>query len=155
MATADAGSETATFVMVLPEKPLSQQANGRRKYQQRIGATAAARFVGRSSFTGEVYVRITYCQEGPPKQDIDNIIKSIVDALKGVVMSDDIMVRQCSADRIFLDRDFTISDRSRSVEAHNALAALLAQGAPDILYIEVGVAPDQRIAFGPMREMTG
>ena len=154
MIVADADRVREPFVLVLAERPLSQQAKFRSRYQQRVAEAAAARFKGQLQFAGDIYFRITYCQPWPPRQDIDNIIKPLIDALKGVLFPDDAAVRQCAVERILLDRSFTISDRFRTAEAYNNLAELLAQGVPDILYVEVGTAPEQQMTFGPLREVS-
>jgi crossover junction endodeoxyribonuclease RusA len=146
--------ERAPFVLILDERPLSQQARFKSQYQQRVQIAAKKAFDGQPVFPGDVYVRITYCQSGPPRQDIDNIIKPLLDALKGVIFADDVFVRQCTAERIFLDRSFTISDRFRSDEGFRDLSELLDQGVADILFIEVGTAPAQHMTFGPLMEVS-
>lgn len=44
---------------------------------------------GTAWLDGDVGVRITFRMAGPRKSDIDNLIKSVLDALNGIVYKDD------------------------------------------------------------------
>jgi hypothetical protein len=82
---------------------------------------------------------------------VDNIIKPILDAMKGTVFVDDAAVRQCIAESIYLPDGFTVADNNRPSPGFDALSNLLTAGEPPhFMYVEVGTAPEQRIAFGPL-----
>lgn len=141
------------FVLVLPFRPISQAAGGRRAYQERLRTEAAAALLGRSQLSGSLYARITYLHRAPSTQDVDNIVKRILDALKGLAFADDGAIRQCLAERIWLTEGFTISERNRPSTGYARLAALLYDNdVHHITYIEIGQAREQLISFGPVGE---
>lgn len=140
------------FVLVLPFRPASVQGEGRAKYQARLKQEVTTAFVGREQLRGNLYVRITYFHRVKTRRaDVDNIIKPILDAMKGTVFVDDAAVRQCIAESIYLPDGFTIADTRRPSPGFDALSDLVTAGdLPHFLYVEVGAAPEQRIAFGPL-----
>jgi hypothetical protein len=84
-------------------------------------------------------------------QDVDNIIKPILDALKGTVFEDDVQVAQCVVTRIDLTRDYSLSDANIRNDVYEVMLDLIFDPAGDhILYIEVGEQNAQRAVFGPV-----
>ena len=79
------------FEFVIDGPPVSQQTRRRkrvREWTQEVKNVAQSRWTTQSPFVGEVKVVITYFYEDAAL-DVDNIPKPILDALKGLVYSDD------------------------------------------------------------------
>jgi hypothetical protein len=83
---------------------------------------------------------------------VDNIVKPILDALTGVVYSDDFLIAQSLVSRVEVDReDYTIADQWASAESFADLTDLLTNSAVNyIIYIEIGHIDRNRIVFGPI-----
>ena len=152
MTEAATDSRQLPFVLVLPFRPASAHGKGRAKYRARLKQEVTTAFVGREQLRDSLYVRITYFHRVKTRPaDVDNIIKPILDAMTGTVFVDDAAVRQCIAERIYLPDGFTVADNYRPSPGFDELSELLTAGEPPhFLYVEVGIAPEQRIAFGPL-----
>jgi Holliday junction resolvase RusA-like endonuclease len=77
-----------TFAMVLPRRPISAKGRLNEKYHEAIHAEAQQRHGGKEMLKGELYCRISWFHKEATTQDVDNIAKRIIDALKGVVFPD-------------------------------------------------------------------
>jgi hypothetical protein len=152
MAEVETDSWQPPFVLVLPFRPASAQGGGKAKYQARLKHEITRAFGGREQLRGDLYVRITHLHRVKTRRaDVDNIVKPILDAMKGTVFVDDAAVRQCITESIYLPDGFTVADNNRPSPGFDALANLLtAEDPPHFMYVEVGTAPGQRIAFGPL-----
>ena len=89
----------APFEFVLGERAVSQQTRAtqsRNKWMQKVRSAASAHWTGESPVTEPVAVTITcfFAQDAFTKDvpDVDNIPKPILDALNGLVYSDDAQV---------------------------------------------------------------
>jgi len=143
------------FALVLPFRPISSQSSGRVAYQARVRRAAVEAFGDRSPLEGPLYARVTYLHLGPSTQDIDNILKRLLDALKGVVYADDGTIRQCLVERIAIAERFVVAQQHQPPGIVGQLIGLLAAEHPHITYIEVGHATDQVVWFGPIRGEVG
>ena len=120
------------FEFVIGGTPVSQQARRRervRAWTQEVRSVARQYWDAQPSVAGAVAVRITYFYDRTPL-DVDNVAKPILDALKGLVYSDDSQV----ADLLCRKRDLNAELRIR-----NASATLLdsLRDAEPILHIAV------------------
>lgn len=82
------------FEFVIDGPPVSQQARNRSRvaeWTRTVQDVAESTWENEPPYSGEVAVTITYLFEGT-SLDIDNVPKPILDALKGVVYSDDSQV---------------------------------------------------------------
>ncbi len=147
-----AATDESPFALLLPIRPISSGSGGKQRFQERIRAAATEAFGGRARLRGSLYARITYLHLQPAMQDVDNLIKRILDAMKGIVFDDDGEVRQCLAERIAVADRFTIAERRRPSGIVDRLLEFLAEGQPHITYIEVGHAARQALSFGPIGE---
>lgn len=120
--------------------PISLQArNAASKARWRAKVLAAATAVWPSSkapIDHAVMARITYFYEGP-SLDTDNMVKPILDALKGLVYGDDRQVSEAHARK----RDINGSFRIRGLSPHLAMA--LSKGT-EFLHIEIFEEPDHQ-----------
>jgi len=124
--------------------------DGRPKFAEAVKRAAQAWSAQAALLQGDLYTRIAWFHNVPTTQDVDNIIKPILDALKGVVYEDDRLVSQCLATRVNAAEEYTISDRHISREIHEQLLDLLAEDCDHILHVEVGPVSEQRVTFGPI-----
>ena len=86
--------------VLIPRRPLSLQANNRKLQQWKVFVRSEAEKVWTEPtiHSGDLHVTIVYlCGETPP--DVDNIIKPIQDALRGLVYSDDAIVADVDSHR--------------------------------------------------------
>lgn len=87
-----------SFAVLVP--PLSQQANSKskRQYQMTVAKAASSSVVSPVQTDERIKIEIDWFSEGfQNKPDVDNIIKPILDALKGVVFVDDNQVESVKA----------------------------------------------------------
>ena len=80
---------------------------------------------------------------------MDNIIKPIVDALKGIIYKDDSLISQCLSVRIDLEKPYQVSNDNIS-DDYQEMVDLINSGGKDVLYIEVGNTISQQAVFGPI-----
>ena len=89
------------FEFLIPDRPLSVQARRRQRKQewQQFVAEEAAKTWERSPIADKnLQCTLIYlCGDDP--NDIDNIVKPILDALKGLVYEDDILITDVEARR--------------------------------------------------------
>jgi hypothetical protein len=140
------------FGLVLPFRPISLQGAGRLKYQVRLKEHALIAFAGREPLRGKLYVRVIYFHRVMRKKaDVDNIIKPILDALKGVVFADDSAIRQCYAESIYIPDGFVLGESKEASPIFDELLRLVGdERIEHFMYIEVGIAPEQTFSFGSM-----
>lgn len=102
------------FEFVIDGPPVSQQARRRsrvKEWTQQVQSVVERRWETEPPFVGEVMVTITYLYEGA-SLDVDNISKPILDALKGLVYSDDTQVSDLLCRKRDLKGDLRIQDPS-------------------------------------------
>jgi hypothetical protein len=139
------------FAMVVAERPISSDARFKDRFQARLQAHARRRFAGQERLDGALYIRILWLHRLPTNQDIDNIAKRIVDALKGVIYDDDHTIESCLTRKILYTPDTIIysGDEDAPPGTIDELASMIARDEPHILYVEVGRSTAQQITFGP------
>lgn len=112
--------------------PVSVQGSGEAKrfWQQRVTRAAMeARPNGQSSSFDDLVLRVAYFYVYAPAADLDNVVKPLQDALKGVAFDDDIQV----VDLIASMRRKGVSDR---MPMRPVLASALGGGS-DFVYVTV------------------
>jgi hypothetical protein len=141
-----------TFAMVVPARPISLDARFKDRFQARLQAKALQSFVGQQRLGGDLYIRILWLHRQPTIQDIDNIAKRIVDALKGVIYDDDNVIVSCLTRKLLYTSDTVIQSSHEDAlqEAVEELIELMGLDEPHILYVEVGPAESTQINFGPV-----
>lgn len=138
------------FSMVLPRTPRSVRAEKAAGYKTQIENIARTRFLPPPIGEGRLYARIIWFARKKGGPDVDNIVKPILDALRGVVYEDDSQIDQCLATKIDLTKLYSVSANHISSKDYQELIDLLGSPADDILYIEVGRIPGQQAVFGPI-----
>ena len=119
------------FEFLIPRRPLSVGAKPRKlaAWKAFVRDEAVKSWNG-SVLEGDLRLTLVYlCKD--PSPDIDNIIKPIQDALKGVVMTDDSQIADVDSHRRFLDATFDLTRMPPAL-----LAGVAAQN--ECVYVRVG-----------------
>jgi len=142
-----------SFAMIIPRKPISSQsksARNRENYKLFIASQARDMFSA-TPFTGDLYARIIWFYKGRYEGDVDNIIKPILDAIRGIVYQDDRLVVKCASERFDKTRDITIPQVNISDNLYEEMLLMIADDAiQHSIYIEIGVATSREVVFGPI-----
>lgn len=127
---------TLPFEFALDGPPASQQTRRRslvRRWTQNVHSTAARHWDGLPPIAGPVMVNILYIFDSTP-MDVDNIPKPILDALKGLVYSDDSQVTDLICRKRHWDRALRTATPSPAFDEflrnHN-----------EFIYVRVSEAP--------------
>ena len=133
------------FEFVIDGPPVSSQTNNRknlRKWRKELKNKAKSHWPEDELPVGDsVMVEITYFYEkGPPKIDVDNMSKPILDALEGVVYEDDVQVTD------LLCRKRRSENIGVEISSDMLLERLTQEG--EFLFIVVQDAPDQEVFNG-------
>ena len=137
------------FAMAIARRPISVNKKGRStRYVEEIRGDARAHW-DRAPIDGPTYVRVLWFHRSATSQDIDNILKRIVDGLEGVVYRDDRVVVRCMAARVPMSERITLPSDATESPAFDELSELLSRQPAHILYVEVGSVSDpRRFALG-------
>ena len=127
---------------VVPGAPRSANANprSRRRWRERVAAAARG-----SSLPGipladqNLAVVVIYFYFGDTTLDVDNIAKSLLDALKGIIFIDDQQVAQLVIRKSRLTSGLSLSGASLLlIDAVDAMS----RSGTDFVYVRVDPAPD-------------
>ena len=128
------------FEFVVNGPPVSAQARRRLRVHNWVETVRQEAMnywpTGEAPVAGAILVEIVYLYEGTG-MDVDNIIKPIQDALKGLVYRDDEQATDLVSRKRSLDLDLRVSDPS------DVLAEGFDRGR-EFSYVVVREAPDQR-----------
>ena len=138
-----------TFAMAVALRPVSIQGESTKRFARALREEAVSRFASDSPLAGDLYARIVWLYRRNPA-DVDNIIKPILDALKGVVYADDHAIVKCSSERVATTRDYDLDYVGAPPNVANELDSLLIQSHEHILYVEVGSLSSRHVASGPI-----
>ncbi len=141
-----------TFAMVVARRPVSSGSRGRVKYQAALEQLARLHFASRELFDGNLYIRIVWFHSIERVGDVDNIIKPIIDAFKGVVYLDDESIVKCLSQKVYTKKDFRITQAHLPSDIYEELIALLGSEEEHIFYVEVGQLTSHSVYFGPIDE---
>ena len=129
------------FEFVIDGPPVSHQTRRRsrvREWTRKVQNVAESRWDTEPPVVGEVMVIITYLYNGT-SMDVDNLPKPILDALKGLVYSDDGQVSDLLCRKRDLNGDLRIQNPS------SVLLETL-RYSEQFLHIAVNDAPSQEVA---------
>jgi hypothetical protein len=122
--------------------PRSANANprSRRRWRARVSRAARERFQEESGPTNQdVAVLIIYFYQGETFLDVDNIAKSLLDGLKGVLFRDDQQVSE-----LLVRKSRLVAGLSLTGASPYLLYAieLMSQAGSDFVYVRADPAPD-------------
>jgi len=134
---------------ILPRRPVSGQKRPNPLFKEAV--RQAARLRGASVSGSEpLYARIVWLHSAKRDQDVDNIVKPILDALNGVAYEDDHQVAQCQAAAFRVSTDLEISRANVDTKTHDEFRSLLSRNPDHVLYVEIGPATTSRVVLGPL-----
>ena len=103
---------TNLFEILIPKRPLSQQANKKNKklWKDYIYGRAMSQWDKGTPYekSGLRFTLVYLCDDSPA--DIDNIIKPIQDALVGVVFADDSLITDVDSHRRFISESIDVTN---------------------------------------------
>jgi hypothetical protein len=124
-------------------------AKGRPKYQQKLQELCKGQIPELSMQDGELYAAIYYFHKVPATQDADNISKPILDALKGLMYTDDRVVKLRQAAMVDLrSRPLELLDLSRMPDSIFGAFIEELDSQDYTVYIEIGRLDYRQIQFG-------
>lgn len=143
-----------TFAMIVSRRPVSGQTKSpksKENYKAEIRNHAREAFTFEELLSGELYARIIWFYKGRIEGDVDNIIKPILDAIRGIVYRDDNIVVKCVSEKFDKTRDLVISPINISDDLYQDLLFAIADDSTNHnLYIEVGQIAPRTVTFGPI-----
>ncbi len=142
-----------SFAMVVARRPVSIEAKSKGLFQTELRREAAAMWGSTPKLDGDLYIRIVWVHADKTTQDVDNVAKRILDALKGIVYDDDHRIVKCLTEKIWASDEFVLAPEHRPIKIVNRrLEKMLYRypPLPDVLYIEVGQVTSRRFVFGPI-----
>ncbi|RYG68533.1 RusA family crossover junction endodeoxyribonuclease [bacterium] len=140
----------ANFYMLLLRRPVSLNA-ANQKYKSALKDEASKVAQGSELLAGRLYARIIWFHKDPTTQDVDNIVKPILDSLKGVVFEDDSQIGECRVMKIDTSRPYTFVGEPET-KIFEELSKFLAREEKHVLFVEVGLSPEQIADFGMAQE---
>jgi Holliday junction resolvase RusA-like endonuclease len=144
--------EDLIIAFVAPLRPPSLKRSNV-KFQESLRTRAFPSLTGVSPLEGRLYARITWFHRGATSQDVDNIAKNILDALKGVCYLDDSQITTCFIRKARIDLEMVelrLPDPVSSVVSE-LLRLLNDDSVRDVLYLELGPIEDETVYFGQAR----
>ncbi|MCG8348537.1 MAG: RusA family crossover junction endodeoxyribonuclease [Chloroflexales bacterium] len=140
--------------MILSRRPVSGQTESpksKEHYKEELAKYARESFTSTEPLSGELYARIIWFCKGRIEGDIDNIIKPILDSVRGIVYQDDDIIVKCVSERFDKTRDLVISQINISNELYQDLLLVIADDNTNHnLYIEIGHIKERTVIFGPI-----
>lgn len=142
------------FAMIVSRRPVSGQTKSpksRENYKIELGNLARAAFTLAEPLSGDLYARIIWFYKGKIEGDIDNIIKPILDSIRGIVYYDDDIVVKCVSERFDKTRDLIISQINISDDLYQELLLAIADDNTNHnIYLEIGQITNRSVTFGPI-----
>jgi len=130
--------------LIVTGAPRSANANprSRRRWRERVSRAARERLIeegGPGPTHQDVAVLIIYFYQGEAVLDVDNIAKSLLDGLRGVLFRDDRQVSELLVRKSRLSAGLSLTGASLYL-----LEAIerLSQSGSDFVYVRVDLAPD-------------
>jgi hypothetical protein len=128
--------------LIVVGAPRSANANprSRRRWRERVARAARERIREEDAPTAQdVAVLIIYFYQGETTLDVDNIAKSLLDGLKGVLFRDDRQVSELVVRKSRLSAGLSLT--GASLYLLDAVERM-SQDASDFVYVRVDPAPD-------------
>ena len=95
--------------LVIPGKARSKRARSASQLEKHIRKIARSATCG-ELWSGDLRLDIHYFHRGRSRPDLDNVVKSIFDGLKGGLCEDDNQIKGFSMEAYDLDKSFTMDD---------------------------------------------
>jgi Endodeoxyribonuclease RusA len=128
------------FIVVGAPRSANANPRSRRRWRERVARAARERLREEDGPTAQdVAVLIIYFYQGETTLDIDNIAKSLLDGLKGVLFRDDRQVSELVVRKSRLSAGLSLT--GASLYLLDAVERM-SQDASDFVYVRVDPSPD-------------
>jgi hypothetical protein len=128
------------FIVVGAPRSANANPRSRRRWRERVARAARERLREEDGPTAQdVAVLIIYFYQGETTLDVDNIAKSLLDGLKGVLFRDDRQVSELVVRKSRLSAGLSLT--GASLYLLDAVERM-SQDASDFVYVRVDPAPD-------------
>jgi hypothetical protein len=128
------------FIVVGAPRSANANPRSRRRWRERVARAARERMREEDGPTAQdVAVLIIYFYQGETTLDVDNIAKSLLDGLKGVLFRDDRQVSELVVHKTRLGAALSLT--GASLYLLDAIERM-SQDASDFVYVRVDPAPD-------------
>jgi hypothetical protein len=128
------------FIVVGAPRSANANPRSRRRWRERVARAARERLREEDGPTApDVAVLIIYFYQGETTLDVDNIAKSLLDGLKGVLFRDDRQVSELVVRKTRLSVGLSLT--GASLYLLDAVERM-SQDASDFVYVRVDPAPD-------------
>ena len=128
------------FIVVGAPRSANANARSRRRWRERVSRAAREGLQGENGPTDqEVAVLIIYFHQSETTLDVDNITKSLLDGLMGVVFRDDRQVSDLRVRKSRLSTGLVLT--GASLYLLDAIEQM-SQAGSDFVYVRVDPAPD-------------
>ena len=128
------------FIVVGAPRSANANPRSRRRWRERVARAARERLREEDGPTAQdVAVLIIYFYHGETTLDVDNIAKSLLDGLKGVLFRDDRQVSELLVRKSRLSAGLSLT--GASLYLLDAVERM-SQDASDFVYVRVDPAPD-------------
>ena len=128
------------FIVVGAPRSANANPRSRRRWRERVARAARERLREEDGPTAQdVAVLIIYFYHGETTLDVDNIVKSLLDGLKGVLFRDDRQVSELVVRKSRLSAGLSLT--GASLYLLDAVERM-SQNASDFVYVRVDPAPD-------------
>jgi hypothetical protein len=128
------------FVVVGAPRSANANPRSRRRWRERVSRAAGERLAAEGGPTPqEIAVLIVYFYQGDTTLDVDNIAKSLLDGLKGVLFRDDRQVSELLVRKTRIVAGFSLTGASPYLLSE---IEQLSRSGDDFVYVRVDRAPD-------------
>jgi hypothetical protein len=128
------------FIVAGVPRSANANARSRRRWRERVSRAARERLQEEGELTNQdVTVLIIYFYQGETFLDVDNIAKSLLDGLKGVIFRDDQQVSELLVRKSRLSAGLSLTGATRYLL--NAIERMSQLGS-DFVYVRTDQAPD-------------
>jgi Endodeoxyribonuclease RusA len=128
------------FIVIGAPRSANANPRSRRRWRERVARAARERLREEDGPTAQdVAVLIIYFYQGETTLDVDNIAKSLLDGLKGVLFRDDRQVSELVVRKSRLSAGLSLT--GASLYLLDAVERM-SQDASDFVYVRVDPAPD-------------
>src|SRR5215469_2689376 len=128
------------FIVAGVPRSANANARSRRRWRERVSRAARERLQEQGELTNQdVAVLIIYFYQGETLLDVDNIAKSLIDGLKGVLFRDDQQVSELLVRKSRLSAGLSLTGATPYLL--NAIERMSQLGS-DFVYVRADPAPD-------------
>ena len=114
------------FSIVVPRRPSSVNAWGSTSFRDLARRKAQEVYKEEPERFDRLYARIIWFHRDPTVADVDNIVKGVLDSLKGIVYDDDRRIALCLIQRIrYTTENYEIASETEEASIYDEIIDLI------------------------------